>query len=131
MKHYMKPVLKIDKKDNESVYYHSTQCVDELFLYIEMEGNTFKDVKWFGQGCAVFQSSTDLFLLSIIDKDINHVQTLIESYESLIDRVGSYDEKLLGDLMIYFNVNEHLNRATCAKMVIEALKKFIKNNNSN
>ena len=124
MKHYMKPLLKKQSDEKETIYYHSNQCVDEVKIYLTIENDVVKDVFWDGQGCAVFQSSTDIFLSMIKDKDINYVNTLIENYEALINRVGSYDENILGDLMVYFNVGEHLNRAVCAKMVSDAMKQL-------
>ena len=124
MKHYMNPLLKKQSDKKETIYYHSNQCVDEVKIYLTMEDNIVKDVSWDGQGCAVFQSSTDIFLSMIKNKNVEYIKTLIKNYEALINRVGSYDEKILGDLMIYFNVGEHLNRAVCAKMVSDAMKQL-------
>ena len=118
MNHYSKPEFKNnDIKSN--IDHFSQQCVDEL--HIEIKNDT---VKWNGIGCAIFQSSTDIFISKIQGSSKENILELVEKYENMINMTAKpLDEKFLGKLLVFNDVKKHLNRLHCANMVSQAFKK--------
>lgn len=123
MSHYSSPKLK-DKLERNDLDAYSNHCVDELHIQWEFEGDKLKTAKWDGVGCAVFQSSADIFLENAIGKTKDEIQELTIQYENLINQNGKeYNEELLGELMVFKNVKVQLNRLNCANLVSQVILK--------
>ncbi len=128
MDYYTNPRSRIEKKDipnYNSKYLHSSSCVDEITLYYD---NDKKDWKFVGQGCAIFLSSSEIFIERIKEIGFENKMQLIENYEKLINFPKSIDSKekyLLEKLMIFENVNKHLNRKECALIISNIFKMII------
>lgn len=123
MSHYSSPKLK-DKLERNDLDAYSNHCVDELHIQWEFEGDRLKTAKWDGVGCAVFQSSADIFLENAIGKTKDEIQELTIQYENLINQNGKeYNEELLGELMVFKNVKVQLNRLNCANLVSQVILK--------
>ncbi len=108
--------------DVEPLQRYSDQCVDQITLYIEWNGDVVKSAKHTSKGCAVFMASTDLFIDYIIGKTRESIKIFIKNYENMINQNLPYDADSLGELIIFDNVKTHLNRLTCANMISELLK---------
>lgn len=126
MKHYSKPINKVEKLDKniKQVYLHSSSCVDEIFLHLEIKSKKIVDGKFEGVGCAVCLSSSDIFLEEIKNKTIEEAKTIALNYHNLINQ-EKFDEDKVGKLVIFSNVKTHLNRLNCASLIEEAFQKFI------
>lgn len=103
---------------------YSSQCVDWLKMSLKIENNTIIDVKFIGEGCAVFLSSTDLMLDKIKGQTITQAKKIASEYHQVIQN-KPYDLTMdLGELMIFTNVKVHFNRLHCAEMVALAIEKI-------
>lgn len=123
MSHYSSPRLK-SKLERNDLDAYSNHCVDELHIQWEFEGDRLKTAKWDGVGCAVFQSSSDIFLETAIGKTKEEIQDLAVQYENLINQNGKeYDAVLLDELMVFKNVKVQLNRLNCANLVSQVILK--------
>ncbi len=126
--HYESPQNKIDesKKMNsyESYNNNSPSCIDNLTVFVKIKQNKILDAKFSGIGCAIATSSTDIILKMVKNKTIKLANEIIDNYLNMIDS-KKYDEKLLGDLYVFENINQQINRISCAKVGITALKKVI------
>lgn len=126
MKHYSAPDNK-EKIEKPNLSHYSNHCVDELHIKWEFSSNRLKSIKWDGIGCAVFQSSTDIFINQIKNKEKNEILRVSIEYENLINNNGEFfDERNLGDLMIFKNVKSQLNRLNCANMISQLMIKELK-----
>ncbi len=126
MERYYHPKFKGTIKNIEPIKRFSTQCVDKLDLYLRWEKDILKDAKHDSVGCAVFLSSTDLFLEKIIGKTKQEICDITKHYDLMINKMGVYDKDMLGKLVIFDNVKTHLNRLLCANMVSELIKSILK-----
>lgn len=123
MKHYSTPTLKSEIKRND-VEAFSNHCVDELHIEWEFDSDKLKTAKWDGKGCAVFQSSSDIFLELSIGKTFEEIKELANEYEKLINQDGDVNEEMLKELMVFQNVKTQLNRLHCANMISQAILKI-------
>ena len=126
MEHYSSPKLKtqIEKAD---VDHYSQQCVDELHIKWEFASDKLKSANWDGKGCAIFQSSADIFLGYAIGKTKEEIINLANKYEDMIhQRETNIDEEHLKELSVFHNVKTQLNRLYCADMISQAILKTLK-----
>lgn len=125
--HYESPKTKVKKfKNTKYIKGHndSPSCIDNIDSYVWIENNKVKDVKFSGVGCAICTSSTDLLALEIIGKPLTIVKKIINSYLNMIYG-KKVNVKLLGNLIVYKNVNKQANRIKCATTGIQAIQKAI------
>lgn len=121
--HYQNPRFKIKTIKEKHTSIFSPVCVDELHLKLTWKNDHVAKAEFAGQGCAVFIASTDLMLAQIIHKNKMEINNLIKNYQNMIEQKDKYDLQLLGELAVFENVNSHLNRLTCASMIVKGLLK--------
>ncbi|MGZ9432550.1 iron-sulfur cluster assembly scaffold protein [Mycoplasma sp. 613B] len=123
MDHYSNAKNKVAELPNwNNNYLHSSNCVDEIWLALNLQENTVIDAKFKGIGCAVFLSSADIFLDIIKNKTIIEIKEIIEIYKSLINQKKNVDNlEKIGNLVALNDVKTHLNRLECASMIYKVV----------
>lgn len=125
MDYYTNPRARIEKNDNpkyKKQYLHSSTCVDEITLYYDEDK---KDWKFVAQGCAIFLSSSEIFIERIKELGFENKDQLITTYEKLINfpkDITDEEKEFLKKLVIFENVNKHLNRKECALIIANIFK---------
>lgn len=119
MDYYLNPRNRLDSFENDNyknTYLHSSSCVDEITLYFNEDKSDFKFI---AQGCAIFISSTEIFIEEIKNKGFSNKDKLIACFKRLVNKEQLNDEerKYLSKLNIYENVSTHLNRKECALLI--------------
>ena len=71
-------------------------CGDEVVLYLDVdpETDTVRDIKIEGQGCSISQASTSMMSAAVKGKPLSEVRRLITAFKALMSIHGS---KLEGD----------------------------------
>ncbi|GMO13631.1 MAG: SUF system NifU family Fe-S cluster assembly protein [Mycoplasmoidaceae bacterium] len=126
--HYESPKNKIENSKKLNGYSSATiasaSCIDNITAHCKKSSNKITDIKFEGLGCAIATSTTDMISSMLIGKTIKESINFLTNYFKMIDG-GEYDEKSIGDLIIFQNVNKQPNRIKCAKIGIEAILKAI------
>jgi len=68
-------------------------CGDEVVVYVELDGDTLKDIRISGQGCSISQSSASLMSGAVKGKTLSEVHDLIHTFKAMM----SIHEARLGD----------------------------------
>jgi nitrogen fixation protein NifU and related proteins len=68
-------------------------CGDEVVVYVELDGDTLKDIRISGQGCSISQSSASLMSGAVKGKTLAEVRDLIHTFKAMM----SIHEARLGD----------------------------------
>ncbi|MGE0885488.1 MAG: Fe-S cluster assembly sulfur transfer protein SufU [Blastocatellales bacterium] len=93
-------------------------CGDQLTLYLEMEGETIKDVGFQGQGCAISKASASMMTAAIKGKTREEAETMFNEFHRMVK--GELDpeseENHLGRLKILSGVREFPARVKCASL---------------
>lgn len=93
-------------------------CGDQLTLYLEMEGETIKDVGFQGQGCAISKASASMMTAAIKGKSKEEAETMFDEFHRMVK--GELDpeseENHLGRLKILAGVREFPARVKCASL---------------
>lgn len=124
MKHYNKPLFYKEFNEKANIDSYSNQCVDQFHLKWKFKNQKLIEVFWYGKGCAIFKASIDIFLELSLNKTKHEILNLATEYEKMINQ-KSFNEKMMGKLIIFQNVKKQLNRLNCANMISQAIIKHI------
>lgn len=93
-------------------------CGDALRVYVELEGDTVKDVSFKGSGCAISKASASMMTQTVKGKAKVEVEALFEEFHRMV--TGGLDveteENHLGKLKIFAGVLEFPARVKCASL---------------
>jgi nitrogen fixation NifU-like protein len=106
-------------------------CGDEVVLYLDVEGNTVRDIRIGGQGCSISQSSASMMSSAIKGRTLDEVRALSRAFKGMMsiheqsldgpsdgdgDAVDPNAEAKLGDLEALRGVVKFPVRIKCATL---------------
>jgi nitrogen fixation NifU-like protein len=100
---------------------HNPSCGDTLELQLLVEGETIKDVKFDGHGCAISQASASLMTQAIKGKSLHEGLALSEKFQAMI-RGEEPDTDALGDLTALQGISKLHARVKCATLAWQTLE---------
>lgn len=93
-------------------------CGDALRVYVDMEGDTVKDVAFKGSGCAISKASASMMTQVVKGKSKKEAEVLFDEFHKMV--TGGLDveseENHLGKLKIFAGVLEFPARVKCASL---------------
>lgn len=94
-------------------------CGDRLRVYLIVEDQVVRDVRFQGGGCAIAMASASLMTSAIKGSTREEVHELFERFERLATgrSRGAEDERLLEKLSIFGCVSEFPGRVKCATLI--------------
>lgn len=99
-------------------------CIDNLDIQYKIKDGIIEDIHFDGDACAISTSATSIMIKSLIGKNKQQAQEIIENYENMLDE-KEYNSDLLGELNVYDEIYKQPNRKKCAFLPFESLKKVI------
>jgi nitrogen fixation NifU-like protein len=108
---------------------HNPLCGDELTLYLDVENNVIKDVKFTGRGCAISMASASLMTQAIKGLKLDEAEQLFENFIAVVKDHQHEPERLekLGKLSILQGVSDYPARVKCATLAWHTLHAGIQN----
>lgn len=93
-------------------------CGDALRVYVDMEGDTVKDVAFKGSGCAISKASASMMTQVVKGKTREEAEIIFDEFHKMV--TGGLDvesdENHLGKLIIFAGVLEFPARVKCASL---------------
>lgn len=130
---YQEMILEHNKKPrNFGKLEHATHhadgfnplCGDKLSVYLDMDGDTVRDVRFEGSGCAISQASASLMTTTIKGKKIPEVMEIFGRFHHMLSKgiEGKVDTTGLGKLAVFAGVCEYPSRVKCATLAWHTVK---------
>ncbi len=93
-------------------------CGDALRVYVEMDGETVKDVAFKGSGCAISKASASMMTQTVKGKTRAEAETIFNEFHQMVtgELDTETDENSLGKLKIFAGVLEFPARVKCASL---------------
>jgi nitrogen fixation protein NifU and related proteins len=93
-------------------------CGDQLDLFLTVEDDMIKDIKFTGSGCAISKASASIMTTILIGKTIEQARQLFENFHDIVtsDIDFEIDEEKLGKLAVFSGVREFPARIKCASL---------------
>ncbi len=116
MDHYSHPSHKMKPEDVSSyqnTHSASVNCIDDIDVYIKLDGNTVVDACWDGVACAISTASSDILCDLLIGKSKEEADYVIAQYENMIYE-RDYDGSVLDEALAFMNTHNQPARIHCA-----------------
>lgn len=101
-------------------------CGDHLTLRVKLDGDTVKDIRFEGQGCAISTASASLMTEAVKGKSRAQALALFERVHQLLTDDGAPPADELGKLAALSGVREYPARVKCASLCWHTLASALK-----
>ena len=96
---------------------HNPLCGDRLSVYVNLDGDRLREVKFNGSGCAISVASASLLTEAVKGKTRDEVKDLFEDMHALLTQQDAkVDPDKLGKLAALSGVREFPARVKCASL---------------
>lgn len=123
---YQNPVNRGLTKDKDYVFQNtnSDSCIDNIDMQLKQENGVIEDIVFDGEACAICTSATSILIKTLIGKTLEEAEEIINNYKNMINE-KEYDEKVLGELIVYDEIYMQPNRKMCALLPSNAVEKIL------
>lgn len=127
MDHYSDPQNKHQppKEGYEKVNMHSDNCIDDLDIFLLVEGNIITDACFDGTACTISTSSTDIMCDLLRGKEINEGRKIIDAFHHMMHE-EEFDAELLDEAIVFINTSKQAARIRCATIGWNAAEEILK-----
>lgn len=127
MDNYLHPYNKEIPEDTDCYLKensNNSSCIDNLDIYVLIENDVIKDIKFNGEACAISTSSTSLMIQELINKTTKEAKDIINNYKNMI-KEKEYDENLLKSLNVFNEIYKQNNRKNCALLSFNGMERIL------
>jgi nitrogen fixation protein NifU and related proteins len=132
MENYLHPLNRAVPSDLTGyikVNSNNESCIDNIDIYLKIEDNIIKDIKFYGEACAISTSATSIMIKILLNKTVSEALNILDNYTKMINE-EEYDKNLLGEALVYDEIYKQQNRKHCAMLPWNGLKKALTEINS-
>lgn len=98
---------------NRTAQGHNPLCGDQVTIYLEMDGDTIKEISFQGSGCAISKASASLLTTALKGKTKAEVKALFDKVHEMIT-TGAVQADAIGKLAVFAGVHKFPARVKCA-----------------
>jgi nitrogen fixation NifU-like protein len=106
---------------------NNPNCIDNIDIYVLVEDNIIKDLKFMGEACAISTSSTSIMIKNLIGKSVDDAKKYINNFYNMCNE-EEYNKELLNEAIVYEDIYKQNNRKNCAllpyKSIIKAIEEY-------
>lgn len=102
-------------------------CGDQLELFLEIDKDIIKNVKFSGHGCAISMASASLMTSAIKGHDQAYAQSIFYQFTELLKEDCQANIEDLGKLKVLEGVKHYPSRIKCATLSWHALNNILNN----
>ena len=126
LENYQEPLNRglVEDESYLKVNTNSESCIDNLDFMMKVEDDVIKDIRFDGEACAISTSASSIMIQRLIGKTIAEAKDILNNYKNMIQE-KEYDEKLLGELIVYDEISKQPNRINCALLPSVAVEKML------
>jgi nitrogen fixation NifU-like protein len=107
---------------NRKVEGFNPLCGDHFTVYLDMEGDTVRDVSFQGSGCALSKASASMMTQVLKGKSKEDVEKLFDRFHRMVTGGSEPNPEELGKLAVFSGVSEFPVRVKCASLAWHAMK---------
>ncbi len=100
-------------------------CGDHFTVYLNVEGDSIRDISFQGSGCAISKASASMMTQSVKGKSMMEAEKLFEEFRGLVSGQPPAQSEL-GKLAVFSGVSKFPVRIKCATLAWHALHAAMK-----
>lgn len=124
--HYQNPINK--EKPNGDGYIvqnsRNASCVDNLDLYLKLDGDEIVDIAFTGEACAISTSATSMMIKKLIGMKKEEAIEVITEFEKMVNE-EEYRSDVLTDLLVYDTIHNQPSRKNCALLPFRGIREML------
>lgn len=97
-------------------------CGDHFTLYVDLDGDTIRDVGFQGSGCAISKASASMMTQSVKGKSKQEAEKLFSEFHKLVTGQANGNHADVGKLAAFSGVSEFPVRVKCATLAWHTLR---------
>jgi nitrogen fixation NifU-like protein len=101
-------------------------CGDHYTIYLELDGDTIKDIGFTGNGCAISKASASVMSSSVKGKTTADAHELFDKFHKLVTGEGGLDAAESNRFAAFSGVSEFPARVKCATLAWHTLNTALK-----
>jgi nitrogen fixation NifU-like protein len=115
---------------NRSAEGYNPLCGDHFTVYLDMEGDSIRDIAFQGSGCAISKASASLMTQCVKGRTRAEATRLFERFHKLVTGRGMTSDSApeLGKLTVFSGVSEFPARVKCATLAWHTLQTALEGN---
>jgi len=107
---------------NHKAEGYNPLCGDRFTVYLDMEGDSIRDVSFQGSGCAISKASASMMTQSVKGKTKAEAEQIFKRFHKLVTgRAPANGAVELGKLAVFSGVSEFPVRVKCATLAWHTL----------
>ena len=106
---------------------NNDSCIDNIDIFVKLNGDLIEDVKFEGEACVIAISSSSILSDLLIGKKINEVDNILKNYYNMIEE-QEFDREILGECCVYDDIYKQPSRKTCVTLFARGIEKVINDN---
>jgi nitrogen fixation protein NifU and related proteins len=107
---------------NQKAEGYNPLCGDHFTVYLEVEGDSIRDISFQGSGCAISKASASMMTQSLKGRTRAEAQKLFERFHKLVTGGPDGASGELGKLAVFSGVSEFPVRVKCATLAWHTLQ---------
>ena len=120
-----------NKNGNDDLNYmkinsNNESCIDNIDIYVDIEDDIIKDIRFNGEACAISTASTSIMLKNIINKSVVDAKKYIENFMNMVNE-KEYSEEELNEAIAFDEIYKQQNRKTCVTLPYVGILKILNN----
>jgi len=109
-------------KANHKAEGYNPLCGDHFTLYVTVEDDSIRDIRFQGSGCAISKASASMMTQSVKGKTKQEAEQLFQRFHQLVTGHGNSNQGELGKLAAFSGVSEFPVRVKCATLAWHTLQ---------
>lgn len=103
-------------------------CGDRFTIYLQMEGDSIRDIGFQGSGCAISKASASMMTQALKGKTKAEAEDLFHRFHDVVTgQAANGKEADLGKLAVFAGVSEFPMRVKCATLAWHTLEAALEN----
>jgi nitrogen fixation NifU-like protein len=107
---------------NHKAEGYNPLCGDHFTVYLDLEGDSIRDISFEGSGCAISKASASMMTQTLKGKSKEEAAKLFEQFHKLVTGQPNGDREDLGKLAVFAGVSEFPVRVKCATLAWHTLQ---------
>ena len=115
---------------NHQAEGYNPLCGDRFTVYLEMDGDTVRDIGFKGAGCAISKASASMMTQTVKGKTKAEAHKIFQQFHDLVTGHEHVGDEELGKLAVFSGVSEFPMRVKCATLAWHTLEAALEDRKS-
>lgn len=127
MDHYKHPQNRVEDalSDYKELRGLNPSCGDDVTIYLLLDGNVVKDLKFKGDGCSICCASASIMTNEFVGLTMDEIEVKFNNFTQMVSG-HEFDEDLFEDAICFNSIKDYPARFKCAVISWDTAYKLVK-----